>query len=43
MFRELNIIIIYANPSQAKGRIEPTGQTLRDRLVKELQLDSIDN
>ncbi len=39
---ELNIDIIYANSSQAKGRVERVNKTLQDRLVKELRLESID-
>jgi hypothetical protein len=35
---ELNIDIICANTSQAKGRVERANQTLQDRLVKELRL-----
>ena len=38
---ELNIDIIYANSSQAKGRVERMNQTLQDRLVKELRLANI--
>ncbi len=34
----LNIEIICANSSQAKGRIERANRTLQDRLVKELRL-----
>jgi len=34
----LNIDIICANSSQAKGRVERAHKTLRDRLVKELRL-----
>lgn len=40
--RDLNIDIIYANSSQAKGRVERMNLTLQDRLVKELRLESID-
>lgn len=39
---ELNIDIIYANSSQAKGRVERMNKTLQDRLVKELRLAGID-
>ena len=39
---ELNIDIICANTSQAKGRVERTNKTLQDRLVKELRLRGID-
>ena len=35
---ELNIEIICANSSQAKGRVERANRTLQDRLVKELRL-----
>jgi hypothetical protein len=35
---ELNIEILCANTSQAKGRVERAHQTLQDRLVKELRL-----
>jgi hypothetical protein len=38
---ELNIEIICANSSQAKGRVERVNRTLQDRLVKELRLDNI--
>jgi hypothetical protein len=40
---ELNIDIICANSSQAKGRVERVNRTLQDRLVKELRLQAIDN
>ncbi len=39
---ELNIDIIYANSSQAKGRVERVNKTLQDRLIKELRLEGID-
>jgi hypothetical protein len=39
---ELNIDIICANTSQAKGRVERANRTLQDRLVKELRLRGID-
>jgi hypothetical protein len=35
---ELNIEILCANTSQAKGRVERVNRTLQDRLVKELRL-----
>ncbi len=35
---ELNIEILCANSSQAKGRVERANRTLQDRLVKELRL-----
>ncbi len=38
---ELNIDIICANSSQAKGRVERVNRTLQDRLVKELRLADI--
>ncbi|CUX71138.1 MULTISPECIES: ISNCY family transposase [Agrobacterium] len=40
---ELNIEILCANSSQAKGRVERMNRTLQDRLVKELRLSGIDN
>ncbi|NIB45245.1 ISNCY family transposase [Pseudomaricurvus alkylphenolicus] len=39
---DLNIDIICANTSQAKGRVERANKTLQDRLVKELRLRGID-
>jgi hypothetical protein len=38
---ELNIEIICANSSRAKGRVERVNRTLQDRLVKELRLASV--
>ena len=38
---ELNIEILCANSSQAKGRVERANRTLQDRLVKELRMASI--
>ena len=38
---KLNIEIICANSSQAKGRVERANKTLQDRLVKELRLAGI--
>jgi hypothetical protein len=38
---ELNIEILCANTSQAKGRVERVHSTLQDRLVKELRLAGI--
>lgn len=38
---DLNIDILCANSSQAKGRVERANQTLQDRLVKELRLAGI--
>ena len=39
----LNIEIICANSSQAKGRVERANKTLQDRLVKELRLAGVDS
>jgi transposase len=39
---ELNIEILCANSSQAKGRVERANRTLQDRLVKALRLANID-
>jgi len=38
---ELNVDILCANSSQAKGRVERANLTLQDRLVKELRLGKI--
>jgi hypothetical protein len=38
---ELNIEILCANSSQAKGRVERMNRTLQDRLIKELRLAGI--
>lgn len=38
---ELNVEILCANSSEAKGRVERANRTLQDRLVKELRLASI--
>jgi len=38
---ELNIEILCAHSSQAKGRVERVNRTLQDRLVKELRLENI--
>ncbi|TNC58980.1 ISNCY family transposase [Rubellimicrobium roseum] len=38
---ELNIEILCANSSQAKGRVERANRTLQDRLVKEMRLEGI--
>ncbi|WP_439116608.1 ISNCY family transposase, partial [Paracoccus liaowanqingii] len=38
---ELNIEILCANSSQAKGRVERANRTLQDRLIKELRLAGI--
>lgn len=40
---KLNIEIICANSSQAKGRVERANRTLQDRLVKELRIADISN
>ncbi len=40
---ELNIEIMCANSSQAKGRAERANRTLQDRLVKELRLANIND
>jgi transposase len=40
---ELNIEILCANSSQAKGRVERVNRTLQDRLVKELRLAGVSN
>ncbi|MGK6317838.1 ISNCY family transposase [Neorhizobium sp. DT-125] len=40
---ELNIEILCANSSQAKGRVERMNRTLQDRLVKELRLAGLDS
>jgi hypothetical protein len=38
---ELNIEILCANSSQAKGRVERANRTLQDRLVKELRMAGV--
>jgi hypothetical protein len=38
---ELNIEILCANSSQAKGRVERVNRTLQDRLVKELRMAGV--
>ena len=40
---ELNIEILGANSSQAKGRVERANRTLQDRLLKELRLAGIND
>ncbi|RLJ40682.1 integrase-like protein [Litoreibacter halocynthiae] len=40
---ELNVEILCANSSQAKGRVERANRTLQDRLVKELRLAGVSN
>ena len=39
--RELNVGVINAHSSQAKGRVERLFKTLQDRLIKELRLNNI--
>lgn len=39
--RQLNIELICAHSSQAKGRVERANQTLQDRLIKEMRLRNI--
>jgi hypothetical protein len=41
--KELNIELICASSSQAKGRVERANKTLQDRLIKEMRLKGIDN
>ena len=43
VLHDLNIELICANSSQAKGRVERANKTLQDRLVKEMRLQHIDN
>jgi hypothetical protein len=40
---ELNIDLICANSSQAKGRVERANRTMQDRLVKELRIAGMAN
>ena len=40
---ELNVDILCANSSQAKGRVERANRTLQDRLVKELRLAGVND
>lgn len=40
---ELNIEILCANSSQAKGRVERMNRTLQDRLIKDLRLAGVNN
>ncbi|MGX9517269.1 ISNCY family transposase [Vibrio mediterranei] len=42
ILKELNIELICANSSQAKGRVERANLTLQNRLVKEMRLQGID-
>ncbi len=41
VLHDLNIDLICANSSQAKGRVERANQTLQDRLIKEMRLENI--
>lgn len=41
VLHDLNIDLICANSSQAKGRFERANQTLQDRLIKEMRLENI--
>ncbi|MEZ8742997.1 ISNCY family transposase [Photobacterium swingsii] len=41
VLQDLNIELICANSSQAKGRVERANKTLQDRLVKEMRLQGI--
>lgn len=41
VLHDLNIELICANSSQAKGRVERANLTLQDRLIKEMRLESI--
>lgn len=41
VLHDLNIDLICANSSQAKGRVERANLTLQDRLVKEMRLENI--
>ncbi|MGR5150167.1 ISNCY family transposase [Photobacterium alginatilyticum] len=41
VLNDLNIELICANSSQAKGRVERANKTLQDRLVKEMRLQGI--
>ena len=41
--KELNVETIYANSSQAKGRVERVNRTLQDRLIKALRGEGISN
>ncbi len=43
VLHDLNIELICANSSQAKGRVERANQTLQDRLIKEMRLKEISN
>ncbi|OLQ70007.1 hypothetical protein BIT28_10710 [Photobacterium proteolyticum] len=41
VLNDLNIELICANSSQAKGRVERANKTLQDRLVREMRLQGI--
>ncbi|CAI2793914.1 Integrase core domain [Serratia grimesii] len=41
VLHDLNIELICANSSQAKGRVERANLTLQDRLIKEMRLENI--
>lgn len=41
VLHDLNIELICANSSQAKGRVERANKTLQDRLIKEMRLENI--
>lgn len=41
VLHDLNIDLICASSSQAKGRVERANQTLQDRLIKEMRLENI--
>lgn len=41
VLHELDIVQIYANSPQAKGRVERSNSTLQDRLIKEMRLAGI--
>lgn len=42
VLNDLNIELICANSSQAKGRVERANKTLQDRLIKEMRLQGVD-
>lgn len=43
VLHDLNIELICANSSQAKGRVERANLTLQDRLIKEMRLENINS
>ncbi|MGK2679337.1 ISNCY family transposase [Serratia marcescens] len=43
VLHDLNIELICANSSQAKGRVERANLTLQDRLIKEMRLEGINS